>query len=184
MAKKETVSGESVKHAAARLCGLYKRSNSAKIAVYSIRNGQMRRDRIQLRKRRCHKAFSPSREAGISISNRRERRLAPSGRACLPCGGRASPAAFAPPGICGNAPSTRRKRLCPSTCVVFDGIVSFFVCAAFEKRLQIVKQKDGPCGTAFALDAIRSAAWRPFCTSPQSRRACPQSAAPRAARAV
>lgn len=94
------------------------------------------------------------------------------------------PAAFAPPGICGNAPSTRRKRLCPSTCVVFDGIVSFFVCAAFDKRLQIVKQKDGPCGTAFALDAIRSAAWRPFCTSPQSRRACPQSAAPRAARAV
>ena len=66
----------------------------------------------------------------------------------------------------------------------FDGIVSFCVCAAFEKRLQIVKQKDGPCGTAFALDAIRSAAWRPFCTSPQSRRACPQSAVPRAARAV
>ena len=66
----------------------------------------------------------------------------------------------------------------------FRCIVSFFVCVAFEKRLQIVSQKDGPCGTAFALDAIRSAAWRPFCTSPQSRRACPQSAAPRAARAV
>ena len=38
MAKKGTVSGGSVKHAAARLYGLYKRSNSAKIAVYSVRN--------------------------------------------------------------------------------------------------------------------------------------------------
>ena len=128
-------------------------------------------------------AFSPSREAQ-SISNRRERQLAPSGRARLPCGGRASPTAFAPPGICGNAPPSRRKRPRPSTCVVFNGIISFFVCAAFEKRLQIVNQKDGPCGTAFALGAMRPATSRPFCTSLQSRRACPQSAALRAARAV
>ncbi len=171
-----------MKHAAARLCGLYKRSNSAKIAVYSVRNVK-RGSGIGLRRRRPAGRFLlPAKPQ--SISNRRERQLAPSGRARLPCGGRASPTAFAPPGICGNAPPSRRKRPRPSTCVVFNGIISFFVCAAFEKRLQIVNQKDGPCGTAFALDAIRPATSRPFCTSLQSRRACPQSAALRAARAV
>ncbi len=182
MAKKGTVSGGSVKHAAARLCGLYKRSNNAKIAVYSVRNVKCGSG-IGLRRRRPAGRFLLPAKPAIYIESPRTAACAVR-QARLPCGGRASPTAFAPPGICGNAPPSRRKRPRPSTCVVFNGIISFFVCAAFEKRLQIVNQKDGPCGTAFALDAIRPATSRPFCTSLQSRRACPQSAALRAARAV
>ena len=172
-----------MKHAAARLCGLYKRSNSAKIAVYSVRNGQMRRDRIQLRKRRCHRAFSPSREAGFYIESPRTAACAV--RQSLPPMWRTR----VPGGVCTARHlwecAIRPPEAAPPVHVrCFRCIVSFFVCVAFEKRLQIVSQKDGPCGTAFALGAMRPATSRPFCTSLQSRRACPQSAAPRAARAV
>lgn len=94
-----------------------------------------------------------------------------------------------PSGVCAARHLWERAALPPEAAPpvhvrCFRCIVSFFVCVAFEKRLQIVNQKDGPCGTAFALDAIRPATSRPFCTSLQSRRACPQSAALRAARAV
>lgn len=94
-----------------------------------------------------------------------------------------------PDGICAARHLWERAALPPEAAPpvhvrCFRCIVSFFVCVAFEKRLQIVSQKDGPCGTAFALGAMRPATSRPFCTSLQSRRACPQSAAPRAARAV